>query len=204
MHVLVVNNFVEHEKMVFWIEALRHAIHDELGWSMEVVRYTDFLPDFVERNQDKFDAAILSGSEALFSRDSVKFRNAIETVRVLHLPVLGICAGLQLIALACNGRVVNMGQSLEGYYEVEVLGKDPLFDGLPQNIFVRQSHEEMIERVPRGFTLLAKSRETPIEAMKGAHADRIAYGVQFHPELHDEDHPAGRSILENFARIARQ
>ena len=204
MHMLVVNNFVEHEKMAFWIEALNHAIHDELGCSMEMVPYTDFLPDFVERNQDKYDAAILSGSEALFTRDSVKFRNAIEAVRVLSLPVLGICAGLQLIALACNERVVNMGQVLEGYYEVELLVEDPLFDGLPQNIFVRESHEEMIERVPRGFSLLAKSRETPVEAMKGALADGIAYGVQFHPELHDEDHPAGRSILENFVRIARQ
>ena len=30
------------------------------------------------------------------------------------------------------------------------------------------------------------------------HNERPLFGVQFHPELFDEEHPEGRKILENF------
>lgn len=205
MHVLVVNNFLDHVENASWIEALHHAIRDELRCSMEIVPYIHFAPDFVEKHSDNVDAVVLSGTEAMLSKDSVQsaFKNAIEAISLLRLPVLGICGGHQLIGLAYGEKVVYMRQLLEGYHEVEVLLDDPLFHGLPTIISVTQSHEEMVEHVPRGFTLLARSPETHIEAVRNTEKG-VAYGVQFHPEVHDEDHPAGRLILANFAEIVKQ
>lgn len=205
MKMLVVNNFLDEVKMAFWIKPLRHALPNELRCAMEEVPYTHFTPDFVERHVDKFDAVVLSGSEAMLSRaaDRFTFRNEIDAIRLLNLPVLGICAGHHMIGLAHGESIVNMGRLADGYREVEVLAEDPLFDGLPRNILVRQGHEEMITRVPRGFSLLARSSETPVEAVRRAEKG-IAYGVQFHPEVNDEDHPAGKLILANFERIVSQ
>jgi len=203
MHVLVVNNFLDHAKHASWIGALRQAI-SEVRCSIEMIPYTHFAPEFVEKRIHKVDAVVLSGTEAMLSKDSVQsaFRKTIQAVRLLHLPVLGICGGHQLIALAYGERVLYMGRDIEGYREVDVLVEDPLFHGLPTAISVTQSHEEMIEQVPRGFTLLARSTETPIEAVSNER-DRI-YGVQFHPEIHDENHPAGKLVFANFAKIVKR
>jgi GMP synthase (glutamine-hydrolysing) len=166
--------------------------------------YTDFGSEFVEKHTDKVDAVVLSGTEALLSKDSVQsaFRDTIKAVRLLNLPVLGICGGHQLIALAYGEKVLYMRQDLEGYREVEVLVEDPLFHELPATISVTESHEEMVDHVPRGFTLLARSPETPIEAIRSE--SDILYGVQFHPEFNDENHPAGKLILANFAKIVKR
>jgi GMP synthase-like glutamine amidotransferase len=61
----------------------------------------------------------------------------------------------------------------------------------------------MIERIPEGYSRMAESSETPIEAMKRSEK-RIVYGVQFHPEIHDDHHPAGKVILSNFAKIVNR
>jgi len=171
---------------------------------VERVSYERFGPDLVQDQMRKFDAVVLSGSEALYSRpeDRLKFRKAIEGTRSLSLPVLGICGGHQLLAMAYGENIVHMGRVLRGYYEVEVLVDDPLFDSLDRSILVAESHQEMVERVPKGFSHLAKSRDTPIEAMKSENG--IAYGVQFHPQRHDEAHPAGGVVLANFAKLVRK
>lgn len=205
MHILLVDNFLDHVKYASFVRALHHVILDELQCSMKVVPYTHFMPGFVEKYLDKFDAVVLSGSEAMLSKysDQFAFKNTIEAVGLLHLPIIGICFGHQLLSLAHGESVVaNMGSKIEGYHEVEVLVEDPLFDGLPRRIIVTQAHKEMIAHVPKEFSLLARSPETPIEAMRATKG--IAYGVQFHPEVHDEEHPAGKLIFANFARVARQ
>jgi anthranilate/para-aminobenzoate synthase component II len=33
------------------------------------------------------------------------------------------------------------------------------------------------------------------------HKERALFGVQFHPELFNEEHPAGQKILENFLEM---
>ena len=95
-----------------------------------------------------------------------------------------------------------MGKSIKGYRDVEVLIGDPLFEGLPRMISVTESHQEMVERVPKGFALLARSEDTPIEAFRDP--NRILYGIQFHPERNDDEHPAGATVLKNFGQIVRR
>lgn len=204
MRLLVVNNYVDQVKYAPQMDNLCGQVEKASGGSVERVSYEHFGPEFVQDHLGKFDAAVLSGSEALYSKpgDKLKFEKAIEATSLLRLPVLGICGGHQLLGMAYGEEVVNMGRPLRGYYEVEVLADDPLFKGLSGMIEVAESHQEMVERLPKGFLLLARSRETPIEAMKSETG--IVYGVQFHPERNDESHPAGQAILANFARLAKK
>ena len=86
-----------------------------------------------------------------------------------------------------------------GFYEVERLAPDPLFDGLPERMLLRCSHYCEVKRLPPGFDCLARSGHCAIEAMK--HREKCLYGVQFHPEQFEEPFLHGRTVLENFAKI---
>jgi len=204
MRILVVNDYVDQAKYAEAMDNLCARVKDVSRDPVERVSYESFGPEFVRNETGRFDAVVLSGSEALYSKleDRLKFQKAIEGTRSLTLPVLGICGGHQLLAMAHGVNIVDMGRALRDYYEVEILADDPLFDGLERRIVVRESHREMVGRLPKGFLLLAKSRDTPIEAMK--HEKGIVYGVQFHPERHDEAHPAGGVILTNFAKLVKR
>jgi GMP synthase (glutamine-hydrolysing) len=57
------------------------------------------------------------------------------------------------------------------------------------------SHGDRIERLPVGFTPLARSGNSPVAAM--GDAERGYYGVQFHPEVRHT--PQGPEILRRFA-----
>jgi len=204
MRILVVNNYVDQTKYAAQMDNLCVQVEKASGGPVERVSYEHFGPEFVQDQRAKFDAVVLSGSEALYSKaeDRLRFQKAIEGIGLLRLPVLGICGGHQLLGMAYGERIINMGRFLRGYYEVEILVDDPLFDGLGRNIQVAEAHQEIVERVPKGFSLLARSPDTPVEAMKSEKG--LVYGVQFHPERNDEAHPAGGAILGNFAKLARK
>jgi GMP synthase (glutamine-hydrolysing) len=53
-----------------------------------------------------------------------------------------------------------------------------------------------VKELPKGFHRTASNESCPIQAMQ--HNDRPLFGVQFHPELFDQEHPEGRKIIENF------
>ena len=202
MQVLIVDSFLDKVKTAPWSKALRDVIREELHCTLEVVPYSHFTPNYVEKYGGKFDAVVLSGSDAYLSKaeDRHAFKNPIDAVRMVTTPVLGICGGHQLIAVSYGQKIVNMGHTIDAYREVQVVADDPIFEGLPERIIVRQSHTEMVEQVPEGYSKMATSPETPIEAMKRNQKD-ITYGVQFHPEVHDKDHPDGKRIVSNFAKI---
>lgn len=77
---------------------------------------------------------------------------------------------------------------------------DPLFAGFSKEIVVKESHAFQLSDVPPGFDLLASTPDCQVQAIK--HRQRLVYGVQFHPEAYDTSHPDGRTLLENFFRLA--
>jgi GMP synthase (glutamine-hydrolysing) len=204
MRILVVDNHVHAGKHVDPIGNLVAKTGGASRGCVERISYQDFGPTFIENQLAEFDAVILSGSEALYSRieDRAKFAETIRGIRLLRRPVLGICAGHQLIGMAYGEEVVCMEGYQTGYREVEVLLDDPLFEGLGSNIVVAESHREMLEHVPGEFLILARSPITPVEAMRSETRD--VYGVQFHPELYDSTDPDGELILANFLNLAKE
>lgn len=118
----------------------------------------------------------------------------------LGLPVLGICLGMQAMALARGGSVSPGSMGGYGLVEVEVVEPDDILAGYPRLNQVWASHMDEVKNLPDGFTLLASSRICWIEAM--AKPDEHLYGVQWHPEVsHTVD---GRLTFENFDRICRE
>ncbi|MBZ8176605.1 type 1 glutamine amidotransferase [Corynebacterium poyangense] len=99
------------------------------------------------------------------------------------IPVLGICLGAQLLSVAAGGGVAiasSAGTEL-GLTQIsltETAAKDPLFCGLPQQIWVASDHSDGITPLPQDAVLLAKSARYPQAFRVGP----CAWGVQFHPE----------------------
>jgi len=125
-------------------------------------------------------------------------------------PILGVCGGQQQIALAFGAPVdlierIAPGEGYEGafrergYCSVDVQTDNGIFAGLPPEITVWESHCDEVKELPSEFSCTATNRTSAIQAMQ--HKSRPLFGVQFHPELFDEEHPHGRIILENFLKL---
>jgi GMP synthase (glutamine-hydrolysing) len=147
-----------------------------------------------------YGALVLSGSPNLISREEYLLPY-VEFLRQVELPVLGICYGHQLLALAHGARVFSGKRFIEGYDTVRILEPEPLFAGLPDEIIVMESHREhvMLADLERtGFDLLANSTTCDVEAMH--HVEKPLVGLQFHLERSGE---IGQQVMERFIRFAR-
>ncbi len=144
----------------------------------------------------------LSGSEYLLSKPGTRerFKEEVELVREAQFPILGICFGHQLIGSAFGTGMIDLGQTIRRFEPVEVLDHHPLFDGLPSTITVAESHRQALDKVPEGFTRLAQSSTSEIEAI--CHGSLPIYGLQFHPERSDETHPHGQALLRNIVKLS--
>ena len=129
-----------------------------------------------------------------------------EVIHDATQPLLGVCGGHQQIALAFGAPVGLMGR-LEpghgykgakrerGFFEIET-DRTGLFRELPLRVIVWHSHFDEVKELPAGFRRTAFNETCAIQAMQ--HTNRPVFGVQFHPELFDEEHRDGHQILENF------
>ena len=148
---------------------------------------------------------VLSGSGAEWGEhDPADLARLGNVVRAADAPVLGICAGLQLLAAFAGGRVAPMaadGRPPErGYLPLDVLDDDDLLAGLPGRAVVFQDHTDEISEVPTGFRVLARTPGCEIQAI--AAQERRWWGTQFHPERFDADHPDGERVIANFFELA--
>jgi GMP synthase (glutamine-hydrolysing) len=117
-----------------------------------------------------------------------------ERIFELGLPVLGICYGMQLMAVHFGGKVEKAKNREYGKAAISVRRESRLFSGLPENQVVWMSHGDLVTEVPPGFTADADSPSCPISSMSDE--DRKLYGVQFHPEVRHSVH--GNELLQNF------
>lgn len=108
------------------------------------------------------------------------------------LPVLGICFGMQLLTHNLGGRVAAAVEREYGSAQIETTCLNALIPSGSQPVWM--SHGDRIERLPKGFTALATSANSPFAAMGNEESRR--YGVQFHPEVHHT--PGGKEILRRF------
>jgi GMP synthase (glutamine-hydrolysing) len=136
-------------------------------------------------------ALILSGGPAsVYAEDAPRVDPALFR---LGVPTLGICYGMQLLALDLGGRVDRTGVSEFGKTELRV-EESELFHDLPGEQTVWMSHRDSVVAPPEGARVVAGSSSTPIAAFEEP-SSRV-YGVQFHPEVVHTPH--GMEVLKNF------
>ncbi|MDP3880447.1 MAG: glutamine-hydrolyzing GMP synthase [Dehalococcoidales bacterium] len=112
-----------------------------------------------------------------------------------HLPVLGICYGMQVITQQLGGVVAPSAKQEYGHAILHVNAPDsPLLAGLDDSPTVWMSHGDRIEVMPPGFTALAATENSPVAVMGNGAG---IFGLQFHPEVAHT--PQGKTILRNFA-----
>ncbi|HKP46171.1 MAG TPA: gamma-glutamyl-gamma-aminobutyrate hydrolase family protein [Pyrinomonadaceae bacterium] len=153
---------------------------------------------------------ILSGQSHPWDRYSAdSLVGVFEVIKKARQPILGVCGGHQQMALAF-GADVDLMARLEpgegytgakrerGFFPVQTDGKG-IFKNLPREITVWHSHFDEVKKLPGGFRATAWNENSPIQAMQ--HETRPLFGVQFHPELFDDEHPDGRQVVENFLSL---
>ncbi len=155
----------------------------------------ELIPNDTPPNEIDADGLVLSGGPDI--EDVGNCPDYLE----LDIPILGICLGMQLMAIE-EGGTVGTGD-YGGYADVTVRitsPEDPLLGSLAPETRVWASHADEVTTVPPEYERTAESDVCDIEAMSNPDANR--YGVQWHPEVaHTEE---GTEVFENFLSICER
>ena len=114
-------------------------------------------------------------------------------------PILGVCLGMQALALHLGDELYNLPQVRHGIaMGCEKRGESHLLRGLEQNFIVGLYHSWAVEGKSESFSITSISKDGVIMSIEAI--DKKVYGVQFHPE--SVMTPEGKRILKNFLETA--
>ncbi len=158
--------------------------------------YAEIVPFFesIENIQKKAPKGlILSGGPAsVYAKDAYK---PSEKIFDLDLPILGICYGMQYLVDFFGGVVACANEQEFGKAVLEITQDSVIFEGVKIKSLVWMSHMDKVIELPKGFTTLAKSPNSPHCTIENGKI----FGLQFHPEVIQSEE--GGKILENFALL---
>ena len=163
--------------------------------------YCEILPYYTKVEEIKAKnpkGIILSGGpSSVYDKDAYEVDQGVYG---MGIPVLGICYGMQRIAVDFGGSVVRSDHHEYGKAELYINKEhghvSPLFEGCEDGRIVWMSHSDRVETLPEGFVPIAHSDNSPYAAIANEH--KRVYAMQFHPEVqHSEE---GYLMLRNFAR----
>ena len=159
------------------------------AWDVTEQQIRDFNPTGI----------ILSGGPESTTEDNSP--RAPEYVFNAGVPVLGICYGMQTMAMQLGGLTETSEQREFGYALVSLENPTALFADLndepnttPAKLDVWMSHGDKVTCLPHNFQVTATTSTCPIAAM--ADESRRFYGVQFHPDVTHTK--SGLELLRNF------
>ena len=105
-------------------------------------------------------------------------RALLATAVDADVPVLGVCLGAQLLAMALGAHLHRRHGTEIGFAPVDVVADDLVLGPLGARPTVLHWHSDAID-LPPGATLLASTPATPVQAFRAG----SALGVQFHVEV---------------------
>lgn len=143
-------------------------------------------------DQAQFEAihpcgVIISGGPSTVTHDANP--RAPQWLFTSGLPILGICYGMQTMAVQLGGEVKSSSVREFGYAELRLHGHSKLFSEIEDRttaegdalLDVWMSHGDKVTQLPPGFKVVCETRNAPIAGM--ADESRHFYGLQFHPEV---------------------
>lgn len=147
----------------------------------------------------KLDGLLLSGGAARVGLDG-RLGEVGSYLDRLDIPILGVCAGHQFMAIHFGGAAAPGKNPEFGLVEMDVLKEGDILRDVPKSTVVWGSHHDEVSRLPPGFEVLASSPACPVQVMR--HETKPLFGMQFHPEV--EHTAAGVTMFRNFVRICEE
>jgi len=139
-----------------------------------------------------YKALIISGGpESVGNECAPEFD---EMVFEIGLPVLGICYGMQLLAVRAGGKIKPERTREDGQFDVDILTSSHIYKGLEERIKVLLTHGDSVVEPGDGFIVTGRSQAGLIASIENK--EKKLYGVQFHPEVDLTIN--GKAILKNF------
>ncbi|MDF1878760.1 glutamine-hydrolyzing GMP synthase [Sulfurimonas sp. SAG-AH-194-C20] len=157
----------------------------------EILPYHASVEDIKKRNPQ---GVILSGGpSSVYNEDAYEVDQGVYS---MGIPILGICYGMQRIAVDFGGSVIRSNHHEYGKAELKLETASPLLADCDEDRIVWMSHSDKVDKLPEGFSPIATSENSPYAAI--ANEEKRVYAMQFHPEVqHSEE---GYLMLRNFAR----
>jgi anthranilate synthase component 2 len=117
-----------------------------------------------------------------------------------HIPMFGVCLGLQAMGQALGGTVVRAALPMHGKLSEIRHGSGGVFRGINAPIQATRYHSLVVDRTtcPEDFEVTAETEDGLIMGL--SHRALPIHGVQFHPESILSEH--GDTILRNFFALA--
>lgn len=199
------------------------AVYDYGGLPLPVPTLTD--KKALQQYIDMIDGLIIIGGmdyppqmygqEAHPKADIMHDRRAISDPLLVELilktmkPVLGICAGMQLLNICKDGKLIQHLETVdnhlgEKYHEITLTESRWLSQIVPgKSIVVNSNHHQGIDPnfIGTGFKIVAKADDGVIEAME-LDSKQMVLAIQWHPErITDIEHR--KHMFEYFVNRAK-
>lgn len=140
-----------------------------------------------------YDGVILSGRAKNDKSTNVKNIGIVRYCYKHNIPLLGICYGAEILALALGGTIRRLENRVHGFYNIKI-ENNPLID--KDRMLVFGSNSYIISTLPKGFRSVAYSSNSNNEII----TENNIFGVQFHPELTED----GLALISNFLEIVKR
>lgn len=177
-----------HDSYTFILrESLLHAGADEV----DVLSVEDFQQEKIQG----YSAVVISPGPGIPSDNNLPF-----LIRALaeKIPILGICLGMQAIAEAFGGKIINMKQVYHGSEAIVSHDDTNLFQSVSNPFVVGLYHSWAVEQRSLPVELSITSVSQNNVPMSLEHKNLPICGFQFHPESYITKE--GIQLLSNFLK----
>ena len=176
---ILIIDMIERRNSLHFEEFVR-PVFDIVAEKYDIIHFSELNNKIIE----KFDKIILCGT-ALKDNEYLNHIEKFEWLKKIEKPVLGICAGAQVIAKVFGSEIIE-GEEI-GFFKLEINKKDKILENVDMHEIYCLHTKSLV--CPKGFEIIAKTKYPQI-----IKKDNI-YGVLFHPEVRN------KKLIHNFVKL---